>query len=880
MHRRVHVLWLRLRSLVRRGAADRELRNEILFHLEQRTSELIDEGMMPEEARLQAQREFGSNASIEEQCRDARRVRFFTDLMQDTVYSLRTLRAMPALLIAASLSIALGVGANLTIFGLASDLLLSSPTARDAGRLVHIRTTNGSHVSNIAWQRFNDSGALAGIAGYRLETGVTWRAGDFATTVTPIIVTANFFDVVGVPVAHGRGFSAREAAVQQEPRLVVSTDDFFRHRLAGQGASIGSAIVLNGEPYTLIGVLAPGVRLPPGFGVRPDVIVAQNQSIQPGLDALSGSHVQLIGRLHPDQSWRQGRARLAPVAAQFGEEVGRPEMGGIRAFGPVGSLSQLDEAKEIAVFFIGLLVVTALVLSIACANVSGLLLSRSAARRKEIALRVALGATRWRLVRQLLTESMLLSAIGTAVGLTLTWGIGLWVEQLSLPVPLPIEFSVSLDARVVALACALVVVSTLLSGLTPAIQVTRVLTPALTQAPIAIGGRRLTLRTLLVGGQVAVSTLLLVVTALFLRNLLMAQTAAPGFDVSAMVAADVTFPQGRQGTTDAPAVARLVTEIRALPGVSAAAVASGVPLTFDFGGETGTFVRIDDGDPIRVDYFSNTVGPGYFEVLGLRVLRGRAFNDTDRPGAPRAAVVNATFARRYLPGSDPIGRRINAEGGRRVEPLEIVGVVDDSKYRSLGEASEAAVYEAYFQNPADRSVWVVVRSSVPPETTLAAIGRAIAAFDPSVAYKVDPMTTAIAFAFVPSRLGALLVGTLGVLGAVLAIVGLYGTVSFAVSRRSHEIGVRMTLGASRRAVLRLVMREGMSVIGGGVLIGLGLAFVVTGPLRAFLSAELTATDPISYVSAAAVLGLAGVAACWSPARRATRVDPTHALRVE
>lgn len=880
MNRRLDVLRLRLRSLFRPGAVERDLARELRSHQEERTVELVASGQSPEEARFRAMREFGSLASISDQCRDTRRVNFVSHLAQDVRYAVRGLIAQPILLTAATTSIALGVGANLAIFGLANSLLLSTPTAFRPDRLVHIRTGNGSHTPYRAWRQLNESAVLAGIAGHQIAANVNWRGSDISVPIAPLIVTANFFDVVGVPMAFGRGFTAGEA--ERNARLAVVSHGFWVRSLGGNPSAVGSTLLLNGEPYTIVGVTPFGLRSLPGYGIVPDVWLPVTRALMPNLDHPRGGHVQLIGRLYDGQERAAGHAALATVAFRVGNELGEPDVGRIRSFSGVGGIEQAREFKEIAAFFAVLLIVTFLVLSIACANVAGLLLARGTARRREIALRLALGASRARIVQQLLTEGLVLSIGGTLAGLVLVLLAGQLLPRISLPLPLPLELHLTFDTRFVWFATALVFVSSVLCGLAPAWQATRpAVLPALKQLTPAYLHRRFTLRNLLVAGQIAVSVLLLVTTLLFLRNLALAHTLSPEFDADRALVAQITFVEGRQGQRAAPSVEAIVERLSSMAGIEAVAFSEGVPLTL-YTSRMGTSLRIEGREGhVRVDYESNLVSPGYFRTMGIDILRGRDFSRTDRRGAPLVLVVNQEFVRRYFEERDPIGLHIFLPTDPEPTPAEVIGVVADSKYRSIGEGREPSVYEAYLQRGgADRLVHVIARTAASPQAMRATVRDTILQMDTSAAVTVEPMTSALAFAFLPSRIGATLVGLLGVLGAVLAMVGLYGVVSFAVTRRTFEIGIRLALGASRGAVVRLILSDGGVLVGMGLLAGLGLAFVVTRPLAAFLVAELPAADPMSFAGSAVLLLLTSLLASWSPARRATRIAPAIALRAE
>jgi predicted permease len=884
MKRWLDILRLRVRSLVRRDSADRDLARELRFHLDERAAELVSEGMEPAAARRTATREFGALPSIEQQCRETRRVGAVANFAQDLRYALRILGREPMLTVAATVSIALGVGVNLSIFGLGNTLLFSRPTAHRADELVNIRTTGGSHTSHPVWRTFHESGALAGIAGYFVEAEINWRGTEQSAAVTALIVTANYFEVLNPPIAMGRGFSADEAQAERHPKLAVIGHRFWLSRLGGDPSIVGRTIVLNGEPFDVRGILPAGTRSAAPFGIVPDVYIPITRATAPSLDRTDAGHLQLIGRLRDGQTVDEGHAALAVVAARVASDLNDERGASVRVFEPAGGLTQAKEFREIVFFFLALFVITVHVLTIACANVAGLLLARSTARGREIAVRLALGATRGRLVQQLLTEGFVLAVLGVSFGLLLTAGVGAVASQISLPLPFPIAFDVDFTGRVFWLAAALVVLSAVLCGLTPAIHATRpALSPALKQGTPSYGYRRFTLRGLIVAGQVAISVVLLVVTLLFARNLALAHTLAPGFDVDNTMVVAVTFVEGRQGERATPAVAAMVERVRALPGIRSAAYAEGVPLTISGYNWTGTRIRIEGHDqPVRVDYSSNYVSPGYFDAMGIRLLRGRDFTAADRFGGPMVIVVNEEFARRYVPDAHAIGRHLYLPTGRDTEALaEIVGVVANSKYRTIGEEVEPAIYESYVQRRgAERRVRIIAAGTVAGAIDAGALRAAILEVDGTAAVEVLSMSSALAVAFVPSRVGAVVMGALGVLGALLATVGLYGVIAFNVGRRTSEVAVRIALGASRSAVLRLVLVDTAWLAGFGIAAGLVLALVATPLLSSFLVAELSANDPISFAATAALVTLTSLIAAWRPARRAMRVEPAIALRSE
>ena len=873
---------LRLRSLLRGGAVDRELAKELRAHLDEEIAALAASGMTKDDARRTAMRTFGSVTAIEEQCRETRRVSRLENLLRDVRYAVRVLFRQPGLVAAAGASIAIGTGANLTIFALANGLLLATPSADRPDRLVMIRTNNGSHVSFQAWQGLDASGAIAGVAGYQFEQSVNWRQGDASTTIVPLLVTANFFDVVRMPIERGAAFTTAQADAARDPHLVVVSHRFWESRLQGDPDVIGRVLTINGMPYTVTGVLADGTRSIAGFGLAPELYLPLSPSLLPALGRPHAAAAQLVGRLRDDQTLAAGRAAIAAVAARLGEAQNDDELKTIREFAPVGSLAQVEEFKELGLFFVFLFVVSALVLAIACANVAGLLLARGLARRRETALRIALGASRGRLIQQLLAESLIVTVIGAMAGAALTAVAFAVLTRVPLPLPLPVEVHLSVDWRMAALAIGLVLFATCVTGLAPALQATRpALLPAIKIDDRQFGARRLTVRSVLVVGQVAVSVLLLVAALLFVRSRLQASSVDPGFDVDRLLVAQLSFVEGHQGTPARLAVEDVVGRMRAVPGVSAAAFAQGVPLTLFSGSRIGTRVRISGRDePMRVDYDGNSVGPGYFGAMGIRLVRGRDFSAADRTGAAPVVIVNEEFARRYLADGDPIGRTIVKTDSRQ-PTAEIVGVVSNGKYRSLSEAQDAAIYEPLLMDAApDRLVHLVVRAAGGPEAVVAGVRQAVLSSDGSTAVTVTPMRDALAFATFPSRIGSILLSAFGACGTLLAMVGLFGVLSFAVSRRTAEIAIRMTLGASRRAVLGLVIEDAGRLVGAGVVVGLLLAWLVSAPLAAFLVAGVSPSDPWSFAGAAALLGFAALAAIWAPAWRAMAIAPSRALKLD
>lgn len=875
---RIRHLW---RALFRSHDVDAALRRELRVHLEEQIDEYVAAGMTPEDARAAARRAFGPMARIAEECRDTRRVALVHNVSQDLRYALRALRQQPMLVAAATLSIAVAIGANTVIFTLASQIVFSAPTAADPDRLVNIRMGTGSHVSYRAWQALERSGALAGLAGYQFEREVNWRGTERAVSLMPLIVTGNYFDVLGVPMAMGRAFSAGEARAERAPTVAVISYRFWQRRLAADPAVLGRTLIINGDAYTVLGVLADKLRAFPGYAIAPDIYLPLSRALMPGLfEPLDGT-VQLVGRLHERQSLAAARAALSTAGSRLTAEYGE-RFGEVQRFSPVGGVAQIKDMKELGAFFALLLVCVAVVLAVACANVAGLLLARGTVRRREIAIRVALGASRARLVQQLLTEGLWLASFGTACGLLLMRATMALVARVPLPLPLPFELHASFDARLLLSSLVLLALTTVCCALVPALQATRPsLVPSLKQEEPRCVHPRWTLRNVLVIGQIALALVLLLTATLFLRNLALARLADPGFDAQRTIVARVSFVEGRYTRESRAAfLDAAVARLAARPGIERAAYTADVPLTIYSGMTNGSDLRIaEHGGPFRARYEVNRVGPDYFSTMGIRLRRGREFHRADGPGAPAVAIVNDAFVQRYFAGADPIGKHLVLPGAPGDDAAEIVGVVANSRHRTIGEEQRAAIYEPFLQRAnRDRLVHLLVRTSGDPGSAARDITRVLADMDPTAAIDVQPMRAALAFAFMPSQLGAALLASLGSLGLLLAMVGLYAVVAYAVSRRTAEIGIRMALGASPAAVMRLVLGDAAVLAAAGIAIGLAAAALITRPLAMFLVAGLSPADPVSFVMTALVLAMVSLAAAWTPARRALKIDPALALR--
>jgi predicted permease len=886
MPRWLEVLRLRIRSLTHRRQVEAELDREVQAHLEGLADEHMAHGMTPADARRAALRDFGPVDDAKEESRDARRVAFAENLLRDLRYTLRGLKREPMLLLTATASIALGAAGNLAVFSMARAIAFGTPDLRDPDRVVAMRVSHTSHVSYQRWRDLDASGALDRIVGYDWGGQVNWFQGDATVAVaSPMVVTANFFDVLGLPLALGRGFTEREARAEDDPHLAVVSHTFWQRELGADPNVLGRRLILDGGSYTIVGVLAPRLQSLAILGIAPPLYLPLNRSRDPDVLARGAQRVQLVGRLKPGQSAEAARAALDAVDRRLARAAGDTLYGGVQEFGPVGSGGD-SKFRRIRAFFSVLAVVSGLVLLIACGNVAGLLMARGTARRPEIAIRLAIGGTRWRIVQQLMAEAFWLALIGTVAGLGLSLVAMRTINAISLPIALPIELHLGIDRPVLLAAVALVMATMVACALVPALGATRPsLLPALQRDEPWRVGRRLTMRGLLLAGQVTVSTVLLATALLFVRNLQRSHLTDPGFDVDGVMVSEIGFI--RAGAQNAESqrllLERMAERARTLPGAGAVAIGTAVPLTTKSGSSSGRSVQFEAKDrPEHVEFFHSEVGTGWFATLGIRLLAGRDFGATDRSGSPAVVVVNDEFARRYLNGR-AVGRRFrfaDSDADKLVE-YEIVGVVSNSKSQTIGEEPRGAIYFPLAQHPSNRAFGFVFVRSTGDEAVLAGrLESELSAVDRSVSVEVQPMRSALTFALLPSRLGAVVLGSLGLMGLILAACGLLAVVSYTVARRSKEIAIRAALGATRGRILRLVLRDSSVLVGVAVAVGLGIAALATRGLSTFLVAGLEATDPISFLGTAAVFLLVAILASWIPARRGLRVDPAAAIRVD
>ena len=841
-------------KIFRRRAMERDVEAELAFH---RDMAAAHGNPIP----------MGNTTVVQEQARDLWRFTWIENLWRDVVYGTRSLRRSPALVVAALLSLGLGIGINTAIFSLAVEFLFSQPSVTSPGSVVSVRLGGNSHANKEVVDFVRSSGLFQDVVGENEETFINWNDGAETRQIFAVQLTKNYFSALGVPIAYGRGI------LPQDPdEVVVLGSRFWRSRLRGDPGVIGRAIRLDGRPYTVVGILPADYRSLIGFGFSPDVYVPRY---------LDDTRLAMYARLKPGTTVGQARAGLLTVARRLDQVTPGPfpyaQECQVAAVGGMDRLrSATGEAgtQTLGLFFLVLQVVVGLVLLIACLNVASLLLARGAARRRELATRLSLGAGRGRLFQQLLTESLLLSLVGAILGLILRQALAAALERFRPPLPIPIRLHLTMDVRITVYAILLTTFATIACGLLPAWRsIRQSISPDLRQES------KLRMQRALVVAQIALSLIVLTAGFLFLRNLWRSNAISPGFDVRHTLRADVNLPPAAYKDVQRKRsyVAESLRALAALPGIQAAAAARIIPFTDNtsFGSEL-TF--LDTGRKVPVEYGWNAVSPDYFRAMGIPTVRGRTFLADSREVA-RPVVVNRTFAQRYLADREPLGRSFLWGFGKT--PSRIVGIVEGTKTLSIGEDDRPQIYEDLSRIDNDRTrLQFVLRSATPPATELQAVRAALRRVEPNAGLEVETLYSSIGLAFLPSQVGAALLGGMGVLGLMLAAIGLYGVMVYSVSRRTREIGVRLALGADRRHIAFMILASAAKLILIGSAAGLLCAFFLVKPLAMFLVPGLCPSDPVSFLAVAALLAITGLAAAWGPARRAAAVDPMTSLRYE
>jgi putative ABC transport system permease protein len=897
------------RRFFHRNRWDDERARELEAYLAIETDENIARGMSPDEARLAARRKLGNRTLVREEIYQMNTIALVDSVWRDLKHGARLLRLNPGFAIVAILSLALGVGANTAIFQLLDAVRLRTLPVKDPQQLVDVRIADTSTgrtgsfmgrrpmMTNPLWEQIRDhqqafSGMFAwGNSAFNLTTGGEARYAQ------GLWVSGDFFNTLGVPPLVGRTFTPDDDRRGCAAPPAVISYGFWQREYGGSPSAIGRSLLLDGHAYDIVGVTPAsffGVEVGRSFDVAvPICAEALSRGARSGLDKPDVWFLSVFGRLKDDWTVEKATGHLASLSgpmfkATLPERYSADDAKSyvnfkLGAFQAGNGVSSLRRNYESPLWL--LLATTGLVLLIACANLANLMLARATAREREVAVRLAIGASRGRIVRQMLAESLLLAGIGAACGGVLARWLSRFLVAFLTTDNNRIFVALSFDWRIFGFATVLAAITCLLFGLLPAIRATRT-APGVAMKSGSRGStdsrERFGMRRALVVAQVALSVVLVVGALLFVRSLRNLMTLDAGFAQDGIVIASLDLRRTGIAPAQLPSAFDDITaRLAALPGVQAAAQAFIVPVS----GSGWNNNIIVDGKKQKEHPNFNSVSADYFKAMGTPVLLGRPFDDRrDTAGSQKVAIVNEAFVRKFFPNGRPIGQAFQIEeppGAPR--PLyEIVGVVKDTKYTDLREPfGPIGYFPASQGDPKETSPFlqVVLRSNAPLTTVTSEISAAVAQVHTSIVLQFDTMRNQVTESLLRERLMATLSGFFGALAALIATIGLYGVMSYMVARRRNEIGIRMALGADRRDVVRMVMREAGVLLGAGVLVGL-VAAVAAARTATKLLFGLQPGDPATLLMAAAGLGLVAMLASYVPALRASRLEPTEALREE
>jgi predicted permease len=884
-----------LQTILRRSRLESEMDAELRFHMEARAEDLARNGVPRQEALRRARLEFGGIETAKEECREARGASFIETLTQDMRFATRLLRKSPGFTAVAVLTLAVGIGASAAVFSLVNAILLKPLPYPESGRIVlpELVAPAGVNLGSeyMPWGQLQfraltrDAHPFQAVSAFQNDSFNLTGAGE-PSSLDGFRASQEFFPSLGVAPALGRAFIAEEDRPGHEFEVILS-DRLWRERFAADRNILGRTVELNGSAYTVVGVMPAGFAFPRGeempstfnFPREPQLWVPLAVPAEP---KPGPSELAVIARLKPGVTIPQAQAAVNLITKHVEAQDHRYEGWFNMRVVPLQRQVVGDTRRPLQL----MLGAVCIVLLIACSNVANLLLTRSLARRREFTVRTALGAGRARLVRQLLTESLLISLAAGAMGILIS-NAGIYFVKTLGPSNIPRLREVTLDLPVLAFALGISLATGILFGLVPAIAAAREnLVDSLKEGSQKSGGSRISprLRNALLVSQVALALVLVVSAGLLTRTFFQLLGADGGFDAERVLTLQLPLPSLKYADQNhiVTLFGNLLERLRAIPGVQSAGIGETVPL----GGEgESTVIRMPDHPAANQKElpFANftVISPGYFSAIGTPLLRGRDFQETDTTDAMPLAIVNATMEKKYWPNQGAIGKQVGP-GTTRYPLLTIVGVVPDVKHTSLREETAPEMYVLYNQKPwpSMLDMRVALRTKADPASITESVRENIHAIDPDLPLaKVATLATLVDDSMSQPRFSVFLLGLFGVLALLLASIGMYGVISYSVLQRTQEIGIRMALGAQRRNVFGMVLGQGARLAGLGIAIGLVAALGVTHLLAKFLYG-VRPTDPLTFVGVSLLLLGIALLACYLPARRATRVDPMVALKYE
>jgi predicted permease len=877
-------MWLRIFALFHRRQLDADLEEEMRLHRELREQEHVERGLSPREAYYAAQRRFGNDLLLRERSRDMRGWSWLENPLQDIRYGLRQLRRNSGFTAVAITTLALGIGANTAIFSMVNAILLQPLPYKNPQRLVRLETTEPGSASPVPvasgpdfedWQKENRVFKEMA-AGFVANKALTGRSEPLQ--LSGFEVSPQVFHLLGIPPLLGRTFTQDETQPGHD-QVVILGYGLWQRAFGGDRQIAGKNITLDGKPYDVVGVMPRSLKFPDlWWGTKAEFWVPLTLE-QPAWRRQRGSHwLWVLARMKKGVTLARAQAEMTTISRNLQRRYPREDTGVSAAV--LGLRGQLT--KQVRPALLVLFAAVGFLLLIACANISNLLLARVVTREREIAIRLAVGSGRTRLVRQLLTESVLLFLLGGLAGLVVGWG-ALRVLLYAAPEGyIPSITQVRLDGWVFGFTLGIAFLAGILAGLLPALHFSNPdLHSTLKEGGRSTASHHRTVRSGLTVIEVALALVMLIGAGLALKSMARLMGIQPGFDPHNVLKANLALPHASY-KNDQEVVTfyeRLLDRLRALPGVESASATEYLPLQ----GNPNATVYIE-GQPLPENMYSSPevawchVMPGYFRAMRIPLLKGRDFTLQDGPGSPQAAVINETMAHLFWPNQNAVGKRF-ARDYRKPEWITVVGVVEDVKESGL---AEAVTPEAYFPETQSADPWlaVVLRTSTPPLGEADALRHVVRGLDPQLpVYGVGTLSQIVSQSSQQQQFVALLLGLFAAAALTLAVIGIYGVISYSVAQRTHEFGVRIALGARKQDVLTLVIREGLALAVIGIAAGLAGALALTR-LMANLLYGVTPNDPSTFIAVPVLLIVVALAACYIPARRASQVDPMASLRHE